>query len=53
MVWKRRSRVLITTRDQNSLSKVDDLCEIEELNPNDALKLFSLYVFQQNLPEED
>ena len=45
--------MLITTRDQNLLSKVDDLCEIEELNLKDALKLFSLYAFQQNLPEED
>ena len=49
----RGSRVLITTRDQNLLHKVDDLCEIEEVNPKDALKLFSLYALPQNLPKED
>ena len=52
--WFRRgSRVLITTRDRSSLHKVDDLCEIKGLNLEDALKLFSLYAFQQNLPKED
>ena len=45
--------MLITTRDQNLLHKVDDLCEIEEVNPKDALKLFSLYALPQNLPKED
>ena len=45
--------MLITTRDQNLLHKVDDLCEIEEINPKDALKLFSLYALPQNLPKED
>ena len=49
----RGSRVLITTRDRNSLHKVDDLCKIEGLNLKDALKLFCLYSFQQNVPEEN
>ena len=51
--YGRGSRVLITTRDRNSLHKVDDVFEIEGLNHKDALKLFSLYAFQQNLPKED
>ena len=49
----RGSRVLITTRDRNSLHKVDDLCEIEGLNLEEALKLFGLYAFQQNLLDKD
>ena len=49
----RGSRVLITTRDRNLLHKVNDVFEIEGLNHKDALKLFSLYAFQQSLPEED
>ena len=49
----RGSRVLITTRDRYSLRKVNDVFEIEGLNHKDALKLFSLYAFQQSLPEED
>ena len=51
--YGRGSRVLITTRDRNSFHKVDDVFEIEGLNHKDALKLFSLYAFQQSLPEED
>ena len=49
----RGSRVLITSRDRNSLHKVDDLCEIKRLNLEEALKLFGLYAFQQNLLDKD
>ena len=50
------SRILITTRDRHLLDAhgVDKpYHEIEELNSEEALQLFSLYAFKQNFPQED
>ena len=49
------SRIIITTRDKDLLTilKVDYLYEVEELNSNEALKLFSQYAFRSNLLKED
>ena len=49
------SRIIITTRDKRCLTmlNVDYLYEVEELNSNEALKLFSRYAFRSNLPKDD
>ena len=49
------SRIIVTTRDKHLLTmlKVDYLYEVEELNSNEALKLFSQYAFRLNLFKED
>ncbi|KAJ9675664.1 hypothetical protein PVL29_024537 [Vitis rotundifolia] len=49
------SRILITTRDRHLLDAhgVDKYYEIEELNSEEALQLFSQYAFKQNFPQED
>ena len=41
------NRIIITTRDKHSLNmlKVDYLHEVEKLDSNGALELFSQYVF--------
>ncbi|KAJ9675652.1 hypothetical protein PVL29_024532 [Vitis rotundifolia] len=49
------SRILITTRDRQPLvaHEVDKYYEIEELNSEEALQLFSLYAFKPKFPQED
>ena len=49
------SRIIITTRDKRCLTmlNVDYLYEVEELNSNEALELFSQYAFRSNLPKDD
>ncbi|XP_030933584.1 TMV resistance protein N-like isoform X3 [Quercus lobata] len=48
------SRIIITTRDQQLLIKlgVDKIYQIEELNNNEALKLFSRKAFKNDSPLE-
>ena len=48
------SRIIVTTRDKHLLTmlKVDYRYEVEELNSNEALKLFSQYAFRLNLFKE-
>ena len=43
----KRSRIIITTRDEHLLNrlKTDHLYEAQGLKPNEALKLFSHYAF--------
>ena len=54
MVWK-GGRIIITTKDKHLLNmlKVDYLHEVEKLDSNEALELFSQYVFGRNLPKKD
>ncbi|KAL5739651.1 hypothetical protein ACOSQ2_028831 [Xanthoceras sorbifolium] len=49
------SRIILTTRDKQVLKncKIDQIYEVEELFPYDALKLFSRYAFGQNYPTVD
>ena len=50
------SRVIITTRDKHlltTLGKVYATYEVEELDIDEALELFSQYAFHGNKPEED
>ncbi|CBI29415.3 unnamed protein product, partial [Vitis vinifera] len=49
------SRIIITTRDKQCLTmpNVDYLYNVEGLNSNEALELFSRYAFRSNLPKED
>ncbi|KAJ9675668.1 hypothetical protein PVL29_024538 [Vitis rotundifolia] len=49
------SRILITTRNKHLLHVhgVDKYHEIEELNSEEALQLFSLYAFKPNCHQED
>ncbi|RVW20934.1 putative disease resistance protein RPP1 [Vitis vinifera] len=49
---KIRSRILITTRNKHLLH-VDKYHEIEELNSEEALQLFSLYAFKPTCHQED
>ncbi|XP_034691602.1 disease resistance protein RPV1-like [Vitis riparia] len=48
------SRIIITTRDKQCLTKlnVDYLYEVERLESNEALELFSQHAFRSNLPKE-
>ncbi|XP_065622218.1 disease resistance protein RUN1 [Quercus suber] len=49
------SRVIITTRDRDLLKthEVNTIYEAEVLNPDEALKLFSLKAFKMDHPTED
>ncbi|RVW60158.1 TMV resistance protein N [Vitis vinifera] len=49
------SRIIITTRDKRCLTmlNVDYLYNVEGLDSNEALELFSRHAFQSNLPKED
>ncbi|KAJ9675660.1 hypothetical protein PVL29_024534 [Vitis rotundifolia] len=48
------SRILITTRNKHLLRVHGvEKYEIEKLNSEEALQLFSLYAFKQNFPQED
>ena len=49
------SRIIITARDKQCLNtlKADYLYEVEGLKDYEALKLFSQYAFEPNLPKED
>ncbi|KAI9215646.1 hypothetical protein POPTR_T002428v4 [Populus trichocarpa] len=47
------SRVIITTRDSSLLRKADLTYEIEELEPDESLQLFSWHAFKDTKPAED
>ncbi|KAL4631838.1 hypothetical protein ACB092_04G006400 [Castanea dentata] len=50
------SRIIITTRDKHLLATLGNCCstyEVQELDKDEALELFSMYAFQRNKPKED
>jgi len=47
------SRVIITTRDSNLLREADQTNRIEELEPDEALQLFSWHAFKDTKPAKD
>jgi hypothetical protein len=47
------SRVIITTRDSNLLREADQTYQIEELEPEEALQLFSWHAFKDSKPAKD
>jgi len=47
------SRVIITTRDSNLLREADQTNRIEELEPDEALQLFSRHAFKDSKPAKD
>eukprot|EP00258_Populus_trichocarpa_P031685 XP_024447704.1 TMV resistance protein N isoform X4 [Populus trichocarpa] len=47
------SRVIITTRDSSLLREADQTYQIEELEPDEALQLFSWHAFKDTKPTED
>ncbi|XP_061944118.1 disease resistance protein RPV1-like isoform X3 [Populus nigra] len=47
------SRVIITTRDSDLLREADLTCQIEELEPDESLQLFSRHAFKDTKPAED
>ncbi|KAJ7015617.1 disease resistance protein RUN1-like [Populus alba x Populus x berolinensis] len=47
------SRVIITTRDSSLLREVDQRYQIKELEPDEALQLFSWHAFKDTKPTED
>eukprot|EP00261_Vitis_vinifera_P017186 XP_010646758.1 PREDICTED: disease resistance protein RML1A-like [Vitis vinifera] len=48
------SRIIITTRNKHLLDvhEVDELYEVEKLNSEEALQLFSLWAFKADLPRD-
>ena len=49
----RGSRVIITTRDSKLLREADQTYQIEELEPDEALQLFSRHAFKVSKPAKD
>jgi hypothetical protein len=49
----RGSRVIITTRYSSLLREADQTYQIEELEPDEALQLFSWHAFKDTKPAED
>ncbi|XP_011013099.1 PREDICTED: TMV resistance protein N-like isoform X2 [Populus euphratica] len=47
------SRVIITTRDSSLLREADQRYQIKELEPDEALQLFSWHAFKDTKPTED
>ncbi|XP_065635804.1 disease resistance protein RPV1-like isoform X2 [Quercus suber] len=50
------SRIIITTRDKHLLATLGNCCstyEVQELDKDEALELFSMYAFQRNKPKKD
>ena len=47
------SRVIITTRHSSLLREADQTYQIEELEPDEALQLFSWHAFKDTKPAED
>jgi hypothetical protein len=47
------SRVIITTRDSNLLREADRTYQIEELEPDESLQLFSRHAFKDSKPAKD
>ncbi|XP_034926970.1 TMV resistance protein N-like [Populus alba] len=47
------SRVIITTRDSSLLREADQRYPIKELEPDEALQLFSWHAFKETKPTED
>jgi hypothetical protein len=47
------SRVIITTRDSNLLREADQTYQIEQLEPEEALQLFSWHAFKDSKPAKD
>ncbi|KAJ6858164.1 disease resistance protein RUN1-like [Populus alba x Populus x berolinensis] len=47
------SGVIITTRDSTLLRKADQTYQIEELEPEESLQLFSRHAFKDSKPAED
>ncbi|XP_034918654.1 disease resistance protein RUN1 [Populus alba] len=47
------SRVIITTRDSSLLREADKRYQIKELEPDEALQLFSWHAFKDTKPTED
>jgi hypothetical protein len=49
------SRIIITTRDRNLLSKheVNSMYRVRELDHNEALQLFSWHAFKKDRPDDD
>jgi hypothetical protein len=48
-----RSRVIITTRYSSLLREADQTYQIKELEPDEALQLFSWHAFKDSKPAED
>jgi len=48
-----RSRVIITTRDSSLLFEADQTYQIKELEPDEALQLFSWHAFKDSKPAKD
>ncbi|XP_011012120.1 PREDICTED: TMV resistance protein N-like [Populus euphratica] len=48
-----RSRLIITTRYSSLLREADQTYQIEELEPDEALQLFSWHAFKDTKPAED
>jgi len=49
----RGSRVIITTRDERLLLEVDQRYQVQELNPDESLQLFSQHAFRDTKPAID